>query len=487
MGAKRILLFILAAAAALSVAAGLSACDPDEPYGRVSVPGTSAQTVLITPAISEVPTGSTAAPNTEAPPAVVPTHVPPITAVPTAEPLEGPVRAEITVEAGTELPDAAEWFSGDPAGDIRYGNISSVNTRVPGKYDMTILLDGVELSRTVRVVDTTPPSLTVHDVTVWKGDRAKATDFVKSIADLSGTDVSFKEQVATDTPGKKRVVIVAEDEYGNRTEAETVLYVIVDETPPVIEAEDWKEIYLGDGFSYRAGVSARDNRDGPVEFSVDSSRVNLRAVGTYEIIYTATDAAGNTARKTVTLAVRPQPVYTEEAMREMYSELASRLLNDGMDDVEKLFVIWNYISTRIFYSGYSDKSDWIREAIRGVNEQTGDCFTYFAAMKAFLEAAGFETADVVRKGGETKHFWSMVKVGGEWYHIDACERSTAHLKYWFCFLRTDEELLNFGIDAGCNYYYQFDTSLYPESGKESIACAEWDADNAQRVLVRKQT
>ena len=72
---------------------------------------------------------------------------------------------------------------------------------------------------------------------------------------------------------------------------------------------------------------------------------------------------------------------------------------------------------------------------------------------------------------------------GEWYHIDACPRAEKRYRYWYCFLRTDEELRNFGKkgtngfdDYECNYYYQFDTSLYPASGTEKLADAlvNWD-------------
>ncbi|MBP5730316.1 MAG: hypothetical protein J6X19_03840, partial [Clostridia bacterium] len=57
-----------------------------------------------------------------------------------------------------------------------------------------------------------------------------------------------------------------------------------------------------------------------------------------------------------------------------------------------------------------------------------------------------------------------------------------------CFLRTDEELLKFGIkgtpgfdDYECNYYYQFDTSAYPASATERIAEAyvNWEKDTIE--------
>ena len=139
-----------------------------------------------------------------------------------------------------------------------------------------------------------------------------------------------------------------------------------------------------------------------------------------------------------------------------------------------------YVSEHIEYISHSDKDSWVREAIRGLDEGVGDCFTYYSAMRAFMEEAGFETIMVQRVGGETQHFWSLVKVRGEWYHIDACPRSEKRKRYWYCFLRSDEELLRFGEGednyADINYYYKFDTSLYPASGTDKLAEAlvNWD-------------
>lgn len=68
-----------------------------------------------------------------------------------------------------------------------------------------------------------------------------------------------------------------------------------DSTPPVIYGVKDKKIAIGDPVAYKAGVYAIDDRDGTVPVQVDSSKVDRNTAGTYPVIYTAEDSAGNIA------------------------------------------------------------------------------------------------------------------------------------------------------------------------------------------------
>lgn len=411
--------------------------------------------------------------------------------IPTHEP-SAPVTELVFVEAGQELPAASAFLKEGYEHSFAYylSNTSNIDTRVCGTYPVELQCGDKTYGAVIIVRDTVAPSAQTRSLFVQKGSAVKPEDFIVSIND--GTDVTaeFTQSVDTETKGTRQVEILLKDAAGNSTVVTAEITVDVDDVPPVIEAIAYREIFVGDTISYRQGLSATDDRGGEVKISIDSSAVNLKEPGSYKVIYTATDEAGNTSTFEATVVVRDlseletdEGKYSVAALHRKFSNLLPKVIKDDMSDIEKLYAIWTYVSEHIEYISHSDKDSWVREAIRGLDEGVGDCFTYYAAMRAFMEEAGFETVPVHRLGGDTQHFWSLVKVGGEWYHIDACPRAEKRYRYWYCFLRTDEELRNFGKkgtngfdDYECNYYYQFDTSLYPASGTEKLADAlvNWD-------------
>ncbi|MDF2700419.1 MAG: hypothetical protein K0Q49_1977 [Haloplasmataceae bacterium] len=54
---------------------------------------------------------------------------------------------------------------------------------------------------------------------------------------------------------------------------------------------------------YRNGVTVTDNRDLSITFSVDNSQINLNSLGTYPVIYSATDSSGNETQVTIMVHV----------------------------------------------------------------------------------------------------------------------------------------------------------------------------------------
>ena len=66
--------------------------------------------------------------------------------------------------------------------------------------------------------------------------------------------------------------------------------------------------------------------------------------------------------------------------------------------------IYRWIKGHVSYVGTSDKSDWKKEAYRGIVNGVGDCFTYYAVSEALLTRAGIDNMLVTRVGGRTQHF-----------------------------------------------------------------------------------
>ncbi len=70
----------------------------------------------------------------------------------------------------------------------------------------------------------------------------------------------------------------------------------IDVIPPVISIAGDPSMVHQIGINYSdAGASAKDNRDGDIEVSISGS-VNIERLGSYEIIYEASDKSGNSAR-----------------------------------------------------------------------------------------------------------------------------------------------------------------------------------------------
>lgn len=79
-----------------------------------------------------------------------------------------------------------------------------------------------------------------------------------------------------------------------------------DTVPPELKGEDF-EILFGETFDYKSFVTVTDDYDAAPEISVDNSKVNLKKPGTYNVVYTATDKAGNSSSLTIKLTVKVLP------------------------------------------------------------------------------------------------------------------------------------------------------------------------------------
>ena len=91
------------------------------------------------------------------------------------------------------------------------------------------------------------------------------------------------------------------DDDSSHIEGKVILNSILnssdDYTPPTITLAGESEIQLHIGDTYKElGATAVDDVDGSVSVDIDSSGVHTEKAGVYEVIYSAVDTAGNTAR-----------------------------------------------------------------------------------------------------------------------------------------------------------------------------------------------
>ena len=202
-----------------------------------------------------------------------------------------------------------------------------------------------------------------------------------------------------------------------------------DAIPPVIQGVRDFTVYAGETVSCRSGVTVTDDCDLNPVLEVDTSELNLDVPGCYEIIYTATDSAGNVSRVAalVTVLERPENYIAPDTIDAAADKLLAEILSDGMTVREQVQAIYAWARTNISYGGHSDRTDYRQTAGHVLNGRSGDCFGYFAVTKLLFERLGIPNIDVRKVknfDGDSDHFWSLVSVDGgkTYYHFDATPR-----------------------------------------------------------------
>lgn len=253
------------------------------------------------------------------------------------------------------------------------------------------------------------------------------------------------------------------------------------EAPRLLGVKDIT-VMAGGSVSYRDGVSALDDVDGPVPFQVDAGAVDLSEPGEYPVVYSAEDAAGNRAEAAITVTVEPRTVdqdimepdgpaashggsaagpVTEEEVNRLADQILGRILRDGMGQREQARAIFNYVNQHIRYVGTSDKSSWIVGAHTGFTRQRGDCYNYFACSKALLTRAGIPNIDLTRVGGNSRHYWQLVNTGDGWYHFDACPHPTGYPMVAFMITETQARTYTERVKRARQNYYVYDYDACP--------------------------
>ncbi|MDO4621035.1 MAG: DUF5011 domain-containing protein [Lachnospiraceae bacterium] len=223
---------------------------------------------------------------------------------------------ELTVEAGEDLDLSSVRYKTEHALHLELrADTTTVNTAVPGDYEVLFTLEQPEIDRLIDVVvrnehlqavlpvhvrDTVPPVLTViaDDYLIGEGDTVHVEDLVTQASDLSEVTISFDDgttEKTFDKAGSYQLRILAEDESGNAVSADaSVIVKAADNTPPEISGADDVVIQTGTAFDLMSGVTVTDNSDEQPSVTVDTENIDTSAPAVYNITYTASDELGNT-------------------------------------------------------------------------------------------------------------------------------------------------------------------------------------------------
>ena len=374
------------------------------------------------------------------------------------------IKPAIEAEAGTDAIAVRDYLIETAGIDDLFDNgislsfqtgISRMQLYTPGEYEVVINANNRLYTSIVTVADTTPPTAAPANRTIWLGKTIDAMSFLTEVQDISDVSARFKTQPDFRTTGTQEITVILEDSWGNASEYTTSLTIMRDTVPPVISGAASQTIFVGNSISYRSGVSAYDNADGPVSFSVDSSAVNIYETGDYAVVYSAVDSSGNRTSVSVTVSVIE---LNYELVYSMADNILANIITPDMSLLEKAHRIYNWVRGNFTYTGRSDKSSTIIGAYSGLRTRQGDCFTYYSVSEVLLTRAGVPNMRVTRVGGVTQHFWNLINVGTGWYHFDSVPTRYGLNTFMFTSAQAEEYTR---VLAYVPNYYVYDKSLYP--------------------------
>lgn len=305
--------------------------------------------------------------------------------------------AEITVECGDVFNDpgasAADACAGDLTSSVQAAG--SPDTGTPGAYTVNYQVsDGAgnesSAGRTVTVVDTTPPVLSLEGG-LEDGARlahpcgspfavpaATATDACDG--GLSGV-IGQSGSVDTGTPGEYTLQYTVTDTAGN-TASVSVTVDVVDEESPVVTLLGSADVVLScGGFFEDPGATATDTCAGDLSGAVQvSGAVATSEPGVYTLRYQATDGAGNTGEAVRTVTV------LDDCVLEITRQPRSATVYEGAP-----------YSFRVVIARYDDAQyDWQKD---GASLGAPSADTY-SIPNASAEDAGVYTC-LVSRGGQS--------------------------------------------------------------------------------------
>lgn len=187
----------------------------------------------------------------------------------------------------------------------------NVDVNVIGDYDLTYKVSDINgnsssVVRTVQVRDIDAPVISSPANVFWQ----VGTPFVKPVSITDNFDqnvqVSMTGSINVNVFGTYTVTFNAVDFSGNSATPVTVVFEVGDAIAPVISTlQGTNEIIVevNNANFFEPPVTATDNYYPNVSVVRNASALNIYVLGSYPVIYTATDGSGNTATYTRTIHV----------------------------------------------------------------------------------------------------------------------------------------------------------------------------------------
>ncbi|MDR1821156.1 MAG: hypothetical protein LBQ91_01835 [Oscillospiraceae bacterium] len=333
----------------------------------------------------------------------------------------------------------------------------------PGEYTAVFKYGERQLTVPVTVMDSTPPTATPRDITIFQGQRPGAIEFATGIEDASAVTGEYITEPVWDNFGDQQVAVRLKDAYENVFEFSAKLTVNQDKTPPAIVGAADREVMKGEKVAFKKGIIVTDNSGVELELEVDSTGFDASVPGKYSITYTATDLAGNSASVKKNITVTEADVSLVDAYVD--KAITALKLEENQPAPEKLKAVYQYV--RKYLKPIVETSDdgVYQTAYAAFTNAKADCRGYSAMSSVIFDRLGFENLIIHTK----THTWNLVKINDKWYFYDAMERNWQKEDLYMFGQKKADEVAQLHADEMKKdkpYYYNFDKTLYPKVEEE---------------------
>lgn len=132
----------------------------------------------------------------------------------------------------------------------------------------------------------------------------------------------------------------------------------------------------------------------------------------------------------------------EKYVDERVEEILSNIRKEKLSQQDMIKAVHDYIVLNIEYSDDTQGSS--HSTYTALTENKGVCQAYSLLMHKMLSELGIEAQYIKGKAGGAAHSWNLVKVAGEWRHIDSTwddplDNKEDTIRYNY-FLKTDKEM-----------------------------------------------
>ncbi len=328
------------------------------------------------------------------------------------------IKSKFTLEYGNKLTKEDLLFNVAEYQDIiNQQDIDTINSYDVGEYDLKSVYDGQEKVTKITIQDTIAPELVLKDVTLYTEQTITDTNqFVEKAEDLAGVTLNILTEIDYSIVGDQEVTIEAVDGHGNKTSQTAKLTIKEDTEGPVFSGISDLKVTKGGTADYKKGVTAKDGKDGDVEFTVDSSSVKLDTAGTYYATYTTT------SKRKIVVSEKSTASSSSSSSGDVYAkadEFIAKATSGVSGTANKILAIKNYLRSNIKYShryNASNTGSVNAAAMKAFTAYEGDCYIHAAAAQVMFTRLGVKS--IIVNALDYSHYWNMVYINGGWKHVD---------------------------------------------------------------------
>lgn len=152
------------------------------------------------------------------------------------------------------------------------------------------------------------------------------------------------------------------------------------------------------------------------------------------------------------LTTKEKEIYVDKRVEEVLSSIRK----ENLSQHEMIKAVHDYIVLNMEYS--DDTKGSSHSTYTALTEKKGVCQAYSLLMHKMLSELGLEVQYIKGEAGGAAHSWNLVKIAGEWRHIDATWNDPINNKVdtvrYDYFLKTDQEMMK---------THSWKTADYPEA------------------------